>query len=542
MRWVKPSAEAEPIDRLALSGVSPYNSTMLCGLKGCRVLGLVACLLASAASPVGGEFPRELRVGVRTIPAIPDPATALDGPTPLIGRQVFETLVQYKDGGSDIEPALAIRWSPSKDGLTWTFTLREGVRFHDGTPLTARDVVASLERQMSPDRPLHPNPPAVWPRLFRGLPGVVKEIRAPDPKTVQIQLLLPYAPLLTVLAHPAFSAIKEGNAPWWVGTGPFRVADLAAGRIVLEANPQYWGGPPRLDRIVFLETTDEQAEADLGGGRLDVWIPAVAPRRLEGALSIPGWQVGLLALQTEKAPFSKKKIRQAVAAGLDPALIAAAVERLAVPLQSFVPPGVWGRREGSPIMLADPNGARRLLVEAGVPEGFATTLLISDAPSVIDQARLTEAVRLALSLAGISVQARAENPEVVAQLSQFGDHVMLLTEAQVAGGDPHLFLYPLSTSEGATKGPGALNLSFYRNPRLDDLLIRASQLAWRPERLRLYQRAQAILANDLPWIPLYVRLHWAVVQPEVRNLRLHPSGFHRLDRVWIEVDPRKSTP
>ncbi|MGH7262503.1 MAG: ABC transporter substrate-binding protein, partial [Candidatus Rokuibacteriota bacterium] len=174
---------------------------------------------------------------MRTVPAIPDPATALDGATPLIARQVFETLVQYKDGGSDIEPALAIRWSPSKDGLTWTFTLREGVRFHDGTPLTARDVVASLERQMSPDHPLHPNPPDAWPRLFRGLPGVVKEIRAPDSKTVQIQLLLPYAPLLTVLAHPAFSAIHggggQGGVPRWIGTGPFRIADVTSGRIIL---------------------------------------------------------------------------------------------------------------------------------------------------------------------------------------------------------------------------------------------------------------------------------------------------------------------
>lgn len=106
------------------------------------------------------------------------------------------------------------------------------------------------------------------------------------------------------------------------------------------------------------------------------------------------------------------------------------------------------------------------------------------------------------------------------------------------GGDPHLFLYPLSTSEGATKGPAALNFSFYRNARLDDLLIRGSQLAFRPERLRLYQRAQAILAADLPWIPLYARLHWAVVRPEVRNLRLHPSGFHRLDRVGFEADAR----
>jgi peptide/nickel transport system substrate-binding protein len=90
------------------------------------------------------------------------------------------------------------------------------------------------------------------------------------------------------------------------------------------------------------------------------------------------------------------------------------------------------------------------------------------------------------------------------------------------------------------KGPGALNLSFYKNPRLDDLLIRASQLAFRPERQRLYQRAQAILSDDLPWIPIYVRLKWAVAGPAVRGLKLHPSGFHPLDKVWIEPETRGS--
>ena len=154
--------------------------------------------MASRACPSGLNT-------VTGIPAIPDPATALDGTLPLIARQVFDTLVQYRDGSSDIEPGLALRWSPSKDGLSWTFTLRDGVKFHDGTALTAQHVVASLERQLSPDHPLYPNPVAVWPRVLRGVPGVVKEIRALDAKTLQISLVLPYAPLLTVLAHPAFS-------------------------------------------------------------------------------------------------------------------------------------------------------------------------------------------------------------------------------------------------------------------------------------------------------------------------------------------------
>src|SRR3989304_3315123 len=143
------------------------------------------------------------------------------------------------------------------------------------------------------------------------------------------------------------------------------------------------------------------AGAVLERRRLDVWIPPTAPRKLEGALSVPGWKVGLLALQTEKEPFSRKKVRQAVAAGIDPALIAAAVERVAVPLQSFLPPGVWGRREGSPIMTADPSGVQRLLAEARVPADLSATLLVSDAPGAVDQARLAGALRLSPSPAGV---------------------------------------------------------------------------------------------------------------------------------------------
>ena len=266
----------------------------------------------------------------------------------------------------------------------------------------------------------------------------------------------------------------------------------------------------------------------------DVVLMDTAPERPSGVLSVPGWRIGYLALEAEKEPFNRVKARQAVAAALDPAQIAPAVGTVGVPLLSFLPLGVWGRRDGSPVVEANTANAKRLLSEAGYPRGTSAGLLITDGGKRLDQARLAEAIRASLATAGISVPIQTEPADAALQLARTGQHQMALLEARVEAGDPHFLLYPLSSTEGASKGAGAVNMSFYRNRALDDLLVRASQVSFRPERQRLYARAQSIMAEEVPWVPLYVRMHWAAVRPEVRNLRLHPSGNPRLDRVWVD--------
>jgi ABC-type transport system substrate-binding protein len=153
---------------------------------------------------------------------------------------------------------------------------------------------------------------------------------------------------------------------------------------------------------------------------------------------------------------------------------------------------------------------------------------------ILDLQRVAETIVSNLALVDIPVQARTEVPPPSRPPAPAGDFGMRLGEGAVLGGDPHLFLYPLSTSEGQRRAPRRESYSLSRNATLDDVLIRASQLSFRPERQRLYQRAQAMLAEELPWIPIYVRLEWAVVRPEVRGLRLHPSGIHRLDTVSVD--------
>src|SRR5688572_864277 len=507
-------------------------------LRARVVLLLVTCLALAAVLVTDSDAQgrRELRVGVAGVPGALDPASALEGPVPLIARQVFDTLVTYRVGSTDIDPALATRWAVSRDGLTWSFTVRNGVTFHDGTPVTAAEVAASFSRQLKVD-------PAgtqkAWAGLVRGVPGVIKEVRAADRSTVNIVLVQPYAALLTVLAHPAMSVARLGSPAEGmtrlVGSGQYRVVDVTPGRMALEAVSGHWSGAPRTERIVFLDVADDDhAEAEFAARALDIWFPPGPPRRLDGALSTPGLRVGYLAFQTEKEPFSRKKLRQAVAAALDPATLGLALERTAVPLQSFLPPGAWGRREGSPVLGGTREQVRTLLRDGGWPQGATPVMLIPGDASGINATRLAESMTMMLGGSDIPIRVKIEPRDMVRTALEGGTHELALAEASVVGGDPHLFLFPLSTSEGARPGPKALNFSFYRNPRLDDVLIRASQLASRQERARLYQRGQALLADDMPWLPIYVRLVWGVARPEVRNLRLHPTGFHRLAPVSLE--------
>ena len=480
---------------------------------------------------------REVRIGIAGVSTTLDPMAALEGATPLVLRQVLDTLVVYKDSTTDVEPALATRWTVSRDGLVWSFTLRDGARFHDGTPLTAKEVAASLERWLQPDagRPGL----VVWSALLRGVPGVVKEVRAADARTLQIVLSQPYAPLLTVLAHPGFGITKastgpDGN-PVLIGSGPYRVVDGRPGRLVLEAVTGHWSGGARAERLIFVDVaSDDQAESEMDARTVDVWLPPGPPRRVEGTLSVPGLHVGFLAFHTEKEPFSRKKIRQAVAAAIDPATLGAALGRAAVPLLAFLPPAVWGRRDGPPLLGGTRDAVAGLLRDGGWTPQTKTTLVVADDPAAPGLAKFAEAVQGMLKAADMTVQLRVEGADAARATAQAGGHEMVMAEAVVAGGDPHLFLYPLSTSEGVGRGSRASNLSFYRNARVDDVLIRAGQLSFRIERQRLYQRAQAMLAEDVPWIPLYVRLVWAVARPEVRGLRLHPTGLHRLNTVWLE--------
>ena len=173
------------------------------------VLGVLVALLLTTAARPGPVSPAELRVGVARLPAMLDPMAALTPTELMLVRLVFEGLVAVGDKG-EIEPALASGWTLSRDGLTWTFRLRDDLRLSTGEAVRTDDVVTALVLRLGVDEPSEPA--AAWVRPFRGGARVVQEVRRGDgPASVQIQLSKPYAPLLAVLAHPALAVAVPGK-------------------------------------------------------------------------------------------------------------------------------------------------------------------------------------------------------------------------------------------------------------------------------------------------------------------------------------------
>jgi ABC-type transport system substrate-binding protein len=166
----------------------------------------------------------------------------------------------------------------------------------------------------------------------------------------------------------------------------------------------------------------------------------------------------------------------------------------------------------------------------------SVALLAPDQASGPEAAGIADAVRVSLSAVGLRVGIRLEAPATAGPAARQGAAELTLHEEALEVNDPDFFLRPLLAIDGATLG-SATNVAFLRSPLIDGMLARAGQLGFRPERLRIYQRLQGLLADELPYVPLYVRLQWMVTRPDVRGARLDPGGLHRLERMWVEPPP-----
>jgi len=468
-----------------------------------------------------------------------DPSQMLDGESAKVCDMVYDTLVQYRGATTDIEPALAKMWESSADGLMWTFHLRQGVQFHDGTPLNANAVVFSLSRPNALSRSFYEE--------------FIDRITALDDFTVQIHLKTPYAPFLSTMASSENAIVSPaavahfgesfGNNP--IGTGPFKFVQWdRSDQIVLTANNTHWAGKPEIDRLIFRSIPDNSERyMELQEGNIHIMefpnsddLEAIrGDTRLE-LLMQPSLNVGYLAMNMEKPPFDNLKVRLAINHAINKAEI---IERLyqgtGIPAKGPIPPTLWSYDDSIEDYAYNPELAKQLLAEAGYPNGFETTLwaLPIPRPYIPDGQALAAALQSELRNIGIVANIVTYDWSIYVDKILNGEHDMAML-GWSAGGDPDSFLYYLLSKTTAQKP--ALNIAFYKSDEMQDVLDRARMSTDRSERIELYQQAQAIFHRDVPWVPLAHAQRLLVIDRNVQNLKLAPIGWKYLRSVSLESE------
>lgn len=474
-----------------------------------------------------------------------DPAHIKDGESAKVCDMIYDTLIQYRENTTNIEPALAESWTRSPDGLIWTFHLRQGVQFHDGTPLTADAVVFSLSRPLVLFRNFHEE--------------FISQIIALDPFTVQIQLKTPYAPFISTLAGTPFSIVSPvavqtlGEHP--IGTGPFKFVQWNRNdRIVLSANDTHWAGKPMLDCIIFRSITDNAMRlTELQAGNLHVMefpnpdeIPLIQGDPQLELLMQPSLNTGYVAMNIEKPPFDNLKVRLAINHAINKAEIIERVYRgLAIPAKNPIPPTLWSYDNSIEDYAYDPELAKQLLAEAGYPDGFETTLwaLPVPRPYIPDGMTMASAIQSDLQNVGINTNIVTYDWATYLEKTANGEHDMAMLGWIADVADPDNFFYTLLSIPNAEK-PGAYNISFYRNEEMQRILEIArmttdqdireaeslgigseSRITDRDVRIGLYQQAQTIFHRDAPWVPVAHAQRILVINREVKNLKLSPLGW-----------------
>ncbi len=485
--------------------------------------------VALLAAPPGHDADT-LIVGTLAEPVSLEPHRATDLVGAEIVASVCETLVRLHPGSLRPEGALATSWA-TRDQRSWTFTLRKGVVFHDGTLFDADAVVGNVEHL----------------GRERAFPGRAERI---GPHVVQITLDRANAALLSTLSQPFFAIqsprkLEGPGSEIPVGTGPFRLAGARPGRIELEAFPEYWGGPPRLRRVVFQRLADSQALIRaLVAGEVDVSSAidqgSVEELRTQEEITLDshtGLNLGYLALNDEKFPFYDPRIRLALARALDRGrLVAQVLNGHGEPAHSPLPPALSGTDVRSRDLLLDRDGARRLLARTEQTEGFETSLTVSVAPRAYmpDPLRLARLIQEDLAQIGVTVHLRevATWPEHVA-LTARGDYEMALLGWQADTLDPNDFLTALLDSDSI----GTTNRSRYRSDDMDGLLKRARMESAPRTRLSLYRQAQALFLDEMPFVPLYHASVFMARRLEVNGLVISPTGFLKFEKAWLQQSP-----
>ena len=483
-----------------------------------------------------------------------DPAHEEDGESFKVCENIYDTLVQYQDNSTEIEPALAESWEITSDGLIWTFYLRRNIDFHDGTPFNADAVLFSLNRQHDTNHPFHQigGPYIYW--ADTGLAKTVKKITKIDDHTIQIELNQPYAPFIYALTIPAFAivsptALREHKQDFTnhpVGTGPFSFLRWDRNeKIILKANSSYWGGKPGVDLLVFRSIPENSVRLiELQSGNIQAMefpnpddLPLIRQDKNLKIIEKAGMNVGYLALNMDKEPFDKRQVRLAINYAIKKDdIVAQLYQGLGVPAKNPIPPNMWSYAEDTQPYAYDPDLARQLLTEAGYSNGFEVTLwaLPVPRPYIPNGRMLAEIIQSDLKQIGIQTEIMSPDWGTYLEKTKNGQHDMAMLGWSADFADPDNFLYYLLSKESAKKPAG--NIAFYRSDEMQTILDQARIETKMDARTQLYKQAQALFHHDVPWVPLAHAKQIVIAHKSVRQLKLHPISFKYLRHVEINTD------
>jgi peptide/nickel transport system substrate-binding protein len=510
-------------------------------------LSLLALGLLWTAPVVAQPARDVIVIGMEAEPPGLDPGQALGLHTLRVTYQMFETLVTTPDDSTDVVPGLAESWQVSPDGLAWTFTLRPGVRFHDGTLLDAQAVKFTFDRVIDPG---HPHAKSGKWSFVVGYLSSVKSVEAVDPRTVRLNLKYPTASLLALLALPncaivtpsAFTKGPDQFNQQPVGSGRYRLESWDRGsRLVLRRHEDYWGVKGKPQRLVYRPIPEANARvAELLTGSLDLILP-IPPdfvERLERTSDVTvhkktgltTWYVGF---NVDKKPFTDKRVRQALNHAVNKEAITRDILKgTGIPAVGPLLPGTWGFESNVRRYSHDPATARLLLAQAGYPDGFAVDFWVPESGSGM-QAPVDMATVIQANLAAVGVKAALKTFEWGSYLGKVRSDApaMFALSWFLKSEDPDLSMYPLFYS----KNSPLPNRSNYHNPEVDQLLVQARQVSDRPQRAELYRRAQRLIVEDAPWIFVDHEVQVIATRNNVKGFRLHPSGFDlRVEQVTRE--------